>query len=58
MLKGDRPEELHRAIEEVHDTGWAQSSALAAAVLADSEDVPALTKQELVCLRLAGKACR
>ena len=55
VLKGDKPEELHRAIEEVHDTGWAQSSALAAAVLADSEDVPALTKQELVCLRLAGE---
>lgn len=55
VLKGDPASELHRAIEEVHDTGWAQSSALAAAVLADSQDVPALTKQELVCLRLAGE---
>lgn len=55
VLKGEPPADLHRAIEEVHDLGWAQSSALAATVLADSEHVPALTKQELMCLRLAGE---
>lgn len=55
VLKSDPPNHLREAIHDVMSGGWAQSSALADAVLGDSEHVPSLTPQELLCLRLASE---
>lgn len=55
VLKSDPLEHLRHAVTDVIETGWAQSSTLATAVLDDSERVPNLTPQELLCLRLASE---
>lgn len=55
VLKADPLEHLARAVVAVATTGWAQSSALAQPVLDASANVPALTQQELECLRLAAE---
>lgn len=55
VLKADPIENLTDAIVSVMTTGWAPSSALARTVLDASENIPALTQQELECLRLAAQ---
>ncbi len=55
VLKSEPVENLRDAILDVVETGWAPSTGLAAAVLADSVQVPNLTPQELLCLRLASE---
>lgn len=55
VLKSEPIENLRDAILDVVETGWAPSTGLAAAVLADSVQVPNLTPQELLCLRLASE---
>lgn len=55
VLKSDPLTHLRDAIHDVIETGWAESSALADTVLGDSEHVPSLTPQELLCLRLASE---
>lgn len=55
VLKADPIDHLTQAIVSVANTGWAPSSALAQMVLEASESVPALTQQELECLRLAAQ---
>lgn len=55
VLKSDPLDQLRHAVVDVVETGWAQSSTLATAVLDDSEHVPNLTPQELLCLRLASE---
>lgn len=55
VLKSEPIEHLRDAIWDVAESGWAPSTGLAAAVLADSVHVPNLTPQELLCLRLASE---
>lgn len=55
VLKTDPIEYLAQAIVSVVRNGWAPSSAMAQTVLNASESVPALTPQELTCLRLAAQ---
>mgnify|MGYP001346168260 CR=1 FL=1 len=55
VLKTEPIEHLVQAIVSVVRTGWAPSSALAQTVLSASASVPALTPQELTCLRLAAQ---
>lgn len=55
VLKSDPPEVLVRAIHDVAEGGWSESTMMAATLLEESQSVPSLSPQELQCLRLAAE---
>ena len=54
-LKDESPDKHFETLREIHETGWSPSSAMAAALIEDAAELPALSAHELRCLRLASE---
>ncbi len=54
-LKDESPDKHFETLVEIHETGWSPSSAMAAALIEEAGDLPALSAHELRCLRLASE---